>query len=554
VNQAHSAPTSQVLAEPLVETLGATPPAPDGAPEPQNVEAGKGGAKSATEDLSREVEVKFITDPAGLAAALASPLLHASGAAAPARKLTTIYFDTPDFDLQQRRIALRVRRDGRKAPVMALKWSPVGEGAFSRGEIEFPVTKLQPDLTLCQGEIGELARGLVGDKPLEAKYETRVSRIVRVVSHGATKIEAAFDEGLIVAGELTKPLCELELELKSGDARDLYEFAAVLSDNLPLRLDATSKAERAWRLATGILSTPIKIKPVALAPELMLDEAIARIIVSNCDHLVANFASLRESDDPESIHQMRVALRRLRAALAMFKRVIPCSEFDLFRAEARDLATAMGPARDSDALRELIEDGPLAHLGDKKNFTGLLGELEARRVEGYKDARALLESPLATGFILRLSAFVARRGWRNAISGPQFASLTEPVVVFATEALDRLYKRVLRRGKNLATLPDEERHQARIALKNLRYGAEFFAPCYQREAAAFIRPMAVLQNLLGAHNDAASAEHFLSLPHDAETARAAGVVTGWFARGSLIADEKLAKTWKNFKQARPFWR
>ncbi len=63
-----------------------------------------------------------------------------------------------------------------------------------------------------------------------------------------------------------------------------------------------------------------------------------------------------------------------------------------------------------------------------------------------------------------------------------------------------------------------------------------------------------MQNLLGAHNDEASAEHFLSLPHDLDAARAAGVVTGWFARGSLIADEKLARSWKKFKQARPFWR
>jgi CHAD domain-containing protein len=157
---------------------------------------------------------------------------------------------------------------------------------------------------------------------------------------------------------------------------------------------------------------------------------------------------------------------------------------------------------------------------------------------------------------MRVSAFVERRGWRNSVSGPQLASLTEPVVIFANDALERLYKRVLRRGKNLAELPDAARHQARIALKNLRYGCEFFAPCFadMRDASNFIRGTALLQNLLGAHNDAASAEHFLSLPHDIDAARAAGVVTGWFARGSLIADEKLAKSWKKFKQARPFWR
>jgi triphosphatase len=550
VNESNIAPLSEPLGEALAVAAASAPKGP----EP---DASAAAVKPASSDLSREVEVKFTTDAEGVKAALASPLLQSTAAASSARKLTTIYFDTADSDLQLRRIALRVRRDGRKAPVMTLKWTPAaGEGLFSRGEIEIPVPKLVPDLSLFGGEMGELVRRLVGDKPLEAKYETRVSRVARLVTRGAARIEVAFDEGQIVAGERTRPLREVELELKSGEARDLYEFAATLSESLPLRLDIVSKAERAWRLATGVLSSPVKAKPPALPPELILDEAIARIILGNIDHFVANWASLREGDDPEAIHQMRVALRRLRAALAMFKRVIPCAEFELFRAEARDLASAMGPARDCDALRELVEEGPLAHLGEKKNFTPLMEALEARRLAGYKDARALLEAPLATGFVMRVSAFVERRGWRNAVSGEQLASLTEPVVVFASDALERLYKRVRRRGKNLAALPDEARHQARIALKNLRYGGEFFAPCYAdtRDGSGFLRGAALLQNLLGAHNDAASAEHFLSLPHDLEAARAAGVVTGWFARGSLIADEKLARSWKKFKQARPFWR
>ena len=547
--ESKSAPASDAL----VETLGvAAEPAPKG-PDPD----ASGAVKPAPTDLSREVEVKFVTDAEGFRAALASPLLHAAGAASSARKLTTIYFDTADSDLQQRRIALRVRRDGRKAPVMTLKWTPAAsEGLFSRGEIEIPVARALPDLSLFGGEMGELVRRLVGDKPLEARYETRVSRVLRLVNRGAARIEVAFDEGQFVAGERTRPLREVELELKSGEARELYEFAATVAESLPLRLDIVSKAERAWRLATGVLSSPVKIKPAALPAELILDEAIARIILGNIDHFVANWASLREGDDPEAIHQMRVALRRLRAALAMFKRVIPCAEFELFRAEARDLASAMGPARDCDALRELVEGGPLAHLGDKRNFAPLLEALEARRLEAYKDVRALLESPQPTSFVMRVSAFVERRGWRNSVSGPQLTSLTEPVAVFASEALERLYKRVLRRGKNLAELPDEARHQARIALKNLRYGCEFFAPSFAetRDGSGFIRGTALLQNLLGAHNDEASAEHFLSLPHDLDAARAAGVVTGWFARGSLIADEKLARSWKKFKQARPFWR
>ena len=96
----------------------------------------------------------------------------------------------------------------------------------------------------------------------------------------------------------------------------------------------------------------------------------------------------------------------------------------------------------------------------------------------------------------------------------------------------------------------------RIALKNLRYGAEFFSSCFAelRDATPFVRSAAALQGILGAHNDAASADHFLSLPHSADAARAAGIVSGWYARGALIADEGLAKEWKRFRRMRPFWR
>ena len=503
----------------------------------------------------REVEIKFIADAAGLASALASPLL--SGEAAPGRKLTSVYFDTPDWVLHRNRIALRVRRSGRAAPVMTLKWpADAAEGVFARGEIEFRVPKLQPDLALFDGEMAEKLRELIGENPLEAKYETRVTRVTRLVSRGAAQIEAAFDEGVITVAERSRPLCELELELKSGEPRELYEFAAILADRMPLVLDIVSKAERAFHFAIGSAPAPLKMRPAALPPEAILDEGLARIALGCCDHYIANWAALRDGDDPEAIHQMRVALRRLRAALAMFKRAIPCAEFELFRAEARDLATEMGPARDCDALRELVEMGPLAHFGERKDFSPLLDALERRRIGDYEQARAMLASKRPTLFVLKLSGFVARRGWRNALSVEELSILTGTIDIFAGQALERLYKRVLQRGKNLAKLPDAERHRARIALKNLRYGAEFFAPCFDntRNAAAFIRASAHLQNILGAHNDAASADHFLSQLHDIGAARAAGLVTGWYARGALLADEELAQDWKNFKRIKPFWR
>ncbi len=186
----------------------------------------------------------------------------------------------------------------------------------------------------------------------------------------------------------------------------------------------------------------------------------------------------------------------------------------------------------------------------------MLRDLEQRRLAAYADARALIDAPQTTAFVVRTQAFVARCGWRNALSGLELACLTEPAAIFAAEALERLQKRAAKRGKNLVTLPDEERHEVRIVLKNLRYAAEFFGVLFENSRAvhAYLRSVARLQDLLGAHNDAASAENFLGATKDAEAARAAGVVIGWYGRDAIVADEGLAKSWKAFRHSKSFWK
>jgi triphosphatase len=516
-----------------------------------------GGETAANGDAApgeaREIELKFTLGAAAFAAALEAPLLRRDGDKGIARKLVSVYYDTPDWDLLRQKTALRVRRAGRNPPVMTLKWRPDAESLFSRGEIEHKVKTIQPDLSLFDGEPGERVRALGGDKPLVAKYETRGNRTTRLLASGAATIEAAFDEGEIVAGDRTLSLRELELELTGGPEADFYAFAARLAEALPLRLDAVSKAERASHLALGTAPTPFKAKIAAIPGDLNLDAAIAQVMLATRDHFLANWASLRESDDPESVHQMRVALRRLRAALGMFKRVVPCAEFESFRARAKALADALAPARDCDVLRELVETGPRPHFPEGA-FQPLLDVLEQRRLEAYGRARRMIENAEPTLFALDLGAFVARRGWRNALAAENLSGLTGPVGVFAAEALDRLYKRALKKGRKLTRLPDEQRHECRIALKNLRYAAEFFSgDCDADAASDFIRATAHAQNLLGAHNDVATAEHFLSEPHDDKATRAAGVVLGWHARAALTADAHLAKGWKGFRAAKPFW-
>jgi inorganic triphosphatase YgiF len=416
---------------------------------------------------------------------------------------------------------------------------------------------MQPDLTLFDEATASELIALVGNRPLAAQFETIIKRRTILVERGRSQIEVAFDEGSIAVAGQSVPLTEVELELKSGDESALCDLAMSLADELPLRLDFVSKCERGFQAMSGAPSA-FKATPIPFAPGATLDDAVQAVLSNTLRHFVANWAAIREAEDPIAIHQMRVALRRMRAALAMFKRALPCSEFDLLREEAKRIASALGPARDCDVFREMVEAGPLAHPDRPANCNTLLAAIQERRMAAYTDTRSRLEDRDTTLFVLKVQSLLARRAWRNALSGPELAQLTAPAADFAQHTLDRLRNRALKRGKGLMELPNEARHDLRIVLKNLRYSAEFYRGLFgrRRDVQTYLRTISALQDLLGAHNDAVTAKQFMSglaTGHDALAERALGFVLGWQTRAASLADAELGSAWKTFKQAKPFW-
>jgi len=116
----------------------------------------------------------------------------------------------------------------------------------------------------------------------------------------------------------------------------------------------------------------------------------------------------------------------------------------------------------------------------------------------------------------------------------------------------------LKRGKHLLDLPDDERHELHIALRNLRYAVEFFRSLFGKSngVRSYLKSVADLREDLGAHNDAATAKafiHSLGLPPDIETYFASGYLLGWYCHATLVADSHLAKKWKNFRRQDAFW-
>ena len=505
----------------------------------------------------QEIEIKFRTDAAGLALLLDAPLLNAA-TDLQTETLKATYFDTPSHGLRKKGIILRIRKSGDDEPVLGMKGpGAASDGPFHRKEVEVTCSGQKPDLALFDKATKRLLERTIGDQPLAAKFKMEFKRLSGLVTSGSSVVEVAVDQGSVTAGKQRLPLAEVELELVSGCKADLLDLAMRLSKDFALRLDFVSKAEKGFR--TLLAEKPALAKAVPLKSKSLatFDDAVAAILSNTLAHFVANWAGLRESDEPESIHQMRIALRRMRCGLAILNRAAPGAGFGELRDDAGKLATAFGPARNADALRLSLLQGALASMDCPESRDALRAMLDKRRVAAYAAARAQLDGPAGTEFVLKVQGVLARRGWRETpgSSGPKISKAAARKL-FRAE-LNRLRSRVLKREK-AAGVSDQGRHKLRIALKNLRYGVDFFAGLFgsAKSRRAYAKRLADLQDLLGLRNDIVVARVYLKELRDEmgpEADRILEFIRGWYAREAEGADKAIGKSWKKFQREDIFW-
>lgn len=500
----------------------------------------------------REIEVKLEARPATLRDAPGLPLF-AGVTFSRGRTYRTTYFDTADNALSGAGMSLRVRSVGRRR-VLTFKWPPKGpEGVFARGEVEAPTEADAPRPDLLGPDAEALIARTIGDAPLEPRSQTIFARRLAIVPHQGALIEAALDMGHIHVNDRKEPISELELELKQGDPAALYDFAGRFTQ-FGFRVAGAPKGLRGHWLATGASPPEVRATAPTLSPGASVDAAIAAILDASLRQFVSNWPAF-SPDRPEAVHQMRVALRRLRSALGIFAKTFSHDEFTRFRTRAREIASAMGEAREQDVLRDLVDSGPARALEGAVDFTPLFKASDRRRAAAYASVRALLDAPETSRFVLELQSMISQREWRKG----EREDTPKGAVDLASRALDRLDKRARKQGKNLVELPPDERHETRIALKNLRYACDFFASLFgkSRGYKKFQRALGDLQDALGAYNDAIVARATvadLQQLAGAAGARAAGVVDGWTARGADDADAHLGAAWKAFRKAPRFWR
>ncbi|MGB8364570.1 MAG: CHAD domain-containing protein [Rhizomicrobium sp.] len=316
-------------------------------------------------------------------------------------------------------------------------------------------------------------------------------------------------------------------------------------------------------------SRPLKAKPAFLPREATAEEAF-RLTLTQCKwHVAANVPAVVDVRDVEGMHQLRVGFRRLRVALSSFGGEFRTPAIEALRARAKKIAARLGSARDLDVfLGGLFEPVATAN-GSAEAFAVLRARAESARRRAWDDAVSCIISPVFSSFMADLGEALDRQIWREGTPGGSHATkgiiaFEAPATSLAVRMLDHRLAQARKRGRHLERLSDTQRHQLRIALKKLRYSAEFFAPLYEPAAVAlFVNRLSGMQDVLGALNDVVVARKTLEWLVDiddgtpdvshAALSFAAGMVYGWHLQCAAHTWENAVKRWKKFTKAEPFW-
>lgn len=496
----------------------------------------------------REIELKLLADAAAMRRLRRQPWLKAlQRGAAVTRTLRSVYFDTPDRHLSKARVALRIRSIGRKRIQTVKTAGTALGGAFDRDEWETEIAGDTPDhAALLATGLTDLFRGdvLAALRPAMA---TEVKRTAVTVEVDDAVIEIAFDQGEIVAGDDRQPISEVELELLSGSRQTLYNLALRLHAAAPLRIGHTNKAERGFRLLRGEVLRSRKWVGSDVTHGMSAAAAFQCIARGCIDHLAVNEECLLATGDAEAVHQIRVALRRLRSAMSLFGALIAGPETDAIKDELRWLLKQLGPARDTDVFLSEIIEPVVAVFSGEPALAALHRAYAEEKAEHYQTAYAALNAPRFTALLLELGRWIEGGAWLAATSD-EVSPLSQPIESLAAALLERRDRKLRKAGKKLGKLSPEERHAVRILGKKLRYALEFFAPLYpDKRSRRALEALAELQERLGVLNDIAVAEQRLNSRldggGDARHGWAAGLVVGWHS----------AQARKLLKQAEDEW-
>ena len=445
--------------------------------------------------------------------------LRAHGAKS--QRLRAHYFDTANARLARAHVALRLRLEGRRW-IQTVKTE--GQGVAHRMEHNVRVigaTGRVPEVNASRHASSNAGKVLMAslqaapNAGLVERYATDVQRLAcRIRDARGTTIEAALDTGQVTAGERSMPIAELELEHKGGPTHGLFDVAMAWIQHGGLWLNVTTKAERGDRLLQADKSPPaVRAQQPQLAPGADGAAVMRAVLQSTLAQVIANAGTIAEGhDDAETIHQLRVGLRRLRTVLRELAELSPSIRPEWDGVLAR-VFEQLGLRRDHETVAAAVR--PLLEAAGAP----LLLWTPPQQVDPPAVARG-------TDFQVTLVSMLALAHGDASLFATVAPATARELI---TQRLDALHRKVQRDGERFTKLPLDTQHQVRKRLKRLRYLAELTGSWWRGDAVrAYLQQLGSAQDALGAHNDVAVAA--AAFRTDVQKRPSA-----WFAAGFLQA-------------------
>ncbi len=456
---------------------------------------------------------------------------------------TAAYYDTGDLRLAREGITLR-RRSGGHDDGWHLKL-PVGDGAEAaetqvRDELRLPLDEGDGPHEV-PAELADLVTAYVRNGRLAIVTALRTRRTTwELVGLGDRMLAELVDDSVeVVDGDrVTLRFRELELEDREASGEELAPVITALLESGAVPGEFSSKAVRALGPLASAASDVPPPEPVSA------DDPAAKLVRA---HLATYVRALRtcdvgvRRDQPDAVHQMRVAARRLRSGLRTFRPVLDRAWADSLREELAWIAGELGNARDHEVLTERLTaaaDGLPSHIESKGARTLITQHLGDSLTEARDEAMASLRSER---YVALLDLLV------DAVHAPQTVqAANRSCAKVLPPLIAKAWKRLADDARALTLAgPDEAWHETRKAAKAVRYASEAVAPALGKEAKALAKQAERLTELLGEHQDAAVAAETLAELANGQSSRSGGSRrkidgrTG-FALGVLHAHQRQA--------------
>ena len=415
------------------------------------------------------------------------------------------YLDTGDQRLHRAGYALRLRRVGRRrgaeATLEGLDSATSDRGPCRRCDISEPLEQADPSTVIdAAGPVATRVRAVAGARRLLPLFEVRTRRRRYVVQSAAfAPAEIAVEETAIhlAGGGAPARLRRVEIEAQAPAVKELRRFVRRLSQASALQPAALSTYEVGRLSAALEAPPPFHFGPTDVEADASIRAVALAVLRRQFAAMLAREPGTRLADDIEELHDMRVASRRLRAALSLFEDVLPATVMTL-SGELAWLGRTLGAVRDLDVqLEQVARWSTEVPEPDRAALAALRSLLESQHAVARSEMLEALDSRRYEMFVRRFGRTLSAR--HESRSG----QASRPARAVAPDLIETSFRSFRKAADRIGPeSPPADYHRLRTRGKHARYTLEFLGDLYPGQTEPLVKALTSLQDILGLHQDA----------------------------------------------------